>query len=47
MKRKPNTEIIKKKMRQEWVPKILDNANQDHEVNDTQVNELGGLIIST
>ena len=39
--KKAKADNIKKQMRQKWVPKSLENANQDHEVNDSQVNELG------
>ena len=45
--KKAEANNIRKKMRQQWVPKFPKNANQDHEVNDTQVNGLGGSIIST
>ena len=35
--KKAKADNIKKKMRQQWVPVSPKNANQYHEVNDTQV----------
>lgn len=45
--KKAKAENIRKKMWQKWVPNSLENGNQDHEVNDTQVNMLGGSNTST
>ena len=45
--KKNKAENIRKKMRQQWVPKSPENANQDHEVNDIQVKELDDSNISS
>ena len=45
--KKAKDDNTRKKMRQKWVPKSLENENQNHEVNDTQVNELGSSNTST
>lgn len=45
--KKVKVDNIKKQMRQKWVLKSLENTNENHEVNETQVNELCGTIIST
>ena len=45
--KKAKADNIKKQIIQQQVPKYPYNASQNHEVDDTQVNELGDIIIST
>ena len=45
--KKAKADNIRKKMRQQWVQKSLENASQSTETIDTQVKELSGTITST
>ena len=45
--KKEEADNIKKKMRQQWVQKSLENASHNTKTIDTQVNELGVTSIST
>ena len=46
-KKKARDDNIKSQMRQKWVRKFLENANESNETIDTKLNKLGESTIST